>query len=124
MSNELRNSSDSLFIIKISVVFNFYKTPLLIEISYFKLVWYNMIGFIVCCDCLQEYVGFITSMNDVVRSKPIRDLPETIVIRGILDLLDTLDQWITDIPPIEQPQRFGNKAFRTWWSNLKEVLVC
>ena len=36
-------------------------------------------------------------------------------------MLDTLSQWVTETPPIEQPQRFGNKAFRTWFDKLKEV---
>ena len=36
-------------------------------------------------------------------------------------LLDELDKWITDIPPIDQPQRFGNKAFRDWFARLTEV---
>lgn len=60
-------------------------------------------------------------MNEVVKSKPIRDLPDTPVTRGICDLLEILDKWIDDIPPIEQPQRFGNKAFRTWSAKLKAV---
>lgn len=67
-----------------------------------------------------EYIGFINAMNEIVKSKPIRELPETTTVRGILDLLETLDKLINDIPPIEQPQRFGNKAFRAWWSYLKE----
>jgi serine/threonine-protein phosphatase 2A activator len=36
-------------------------------------------------------------------------------------LLDTLDGWIDDIPPLETPQRFGNLAFRTWGKRLEEV---
>src|ERR1044072_2800409 len=29
--------------------------------------------------------------------------------------------WIDEIPPLPTPQRFGNKAFRTWMSRLEEV---
>lgn len=36
-------------------------------------------------------------------------------------MLDTMESWIDQIPPIDQPQRFGNKAFRTWCSKLEEV---
>lgn len=39
------------------------------------------------------------------------------------DMLETLDKWIDEIPPIEQPQRFGNKAFRTFYSKLKDVSI-
>lgn len=36
-------------------------------------------------------------------------------------LLDTLDRWIDETPPVDQPSRFGNKAFRTWYAKLDEV---
>lgn len=26
-----------------------------------------------------------------------------------------------DIPPIDQPMRYGNKAFRTWLDKVREV---
>ena len=39
----------------------------------------------------------------------------------LLHLLDTLDQWIEEIPPLNTPQRFGNLAFRTWGARLEEV---
>ncbi|KAJ3572880.1 hypothetical protein NP233_g2791 [Leucocoprinus birnbaumii] len=35
-------------------------------------------------------------------------------------LLDTLENWIDEIPPLSSPQRFGNLAFRTWGSRLEE----
>ena len=41
--------------------------------------------------------------------------------KKLIDMLDTLDTWIGEIPPIDQPQRFGNKAFRTWCGKLEEV---
>ena len=36
-------------------------------------------------------------------------------------MLDELSVWIDEVPPIEQPQRFGNKAFRDWFKKLQEV---
>ena len=36
-------------------------------------------------------------------------------------MLDTMNSWIDEIPPTDQPQRFGNKAFRTWCNRLEEV---
>ena len=38
-----------------------------------------------------------------------------------MELLDTLDGWVTEIPPQKTPQRFGNLAFRTWGMRLEEV---
>lgn len=39
----------------------------------------------------------------------------------VLTMLETLSKWVDEIPPIQQPQRFGNQAFRTWFNKLKEV---
>lgn len=35
-------------------------------------------------------------------------------------LLDLLMQWVDEIPPLETPQRFGNKAFAIWLNRLEE----
>ncbi|MBN3272212.1 PTPA phosphatase, partial [Polyodon spathula] len=39
-------------------------------------------------------------------------------IENLLALLNTLDRWIDETPPIDQPSRFGNKAFRLWYAKL------
>ena len=41
--------------------------------------------------------------------------------KKLIAMLETMDNWIDEIPPVDQPQRFGNKAFRTWCSKLEEV---
>lgn len=51
-----------------------------------------------------------------MRSDPLHQ-----AIQSLLKLLDTLDGWIDEIPPLESPQRFGNLAFRTWGKRLEEV---
>ncbi|EPT30944.1 phosphotyrosyl phosphate activator (ptpa) protein [Toxoplasma gondii ME49] len=38
----------------------------------------------------------------------------------LLEILETLKIWIEEIPLIEQPMRFGNRAFRTWVDRLQE----
>lgn len=53
-----------------------------------------------------------------MRSDPLHQ-----AIQSLLKLLDTLDEWIDEIPPLESPQRFGNLAFRTWGRRLEEVGV-
>lgn len=40
---------------------------------------------------------------------------------GVLKLLLQLSDWIDEVPPVEQPMRFGNRAFRTWHQRMKEV---
>lgn len=39
----------------------------------------------------------------------------------LLEILNKIDVLIEQVPPIQQPQRFGNKAFHTWYNKLKEV---
>ena len=57
-----------------------------------------------------------------VRGKPISMIKEVAApLAAIVELLDELDKWIDELPPIEQPMRFGNKAFRTWHERLVEV---
>lgn len=34
-------------------------------------------------------------------------------------LIDTLESWIADFPPLESPQRFGNRAFADWLGKLE-----
>lgn len=54
-------------------------------------------------------------------SNPLCVLPVRQTVEKLLDLLGTLDQWINETPPVDQPSRFGNKAFRTWYSKLDQV---
>lgn len=66
-----------------------------------------------------DILGFIAAMNDAVKDKKLRD--EYLVsdtVKKISSLFDTLETWITDIPPIDQPQRFGNKAYRQFYEKL------
>ncbi len=39
----------------------------------------------------------------------------------VINLLETMLSWIDEIPPLPTPQRFGNKAFRTWVTRLEQV---
>ncbi|XP_072422191.1 serine/threonine-protein phosphatase 2A activator [Chiloscyllium punctatum] len=41
-------------------------------------------------------------------------------VEKLIVLLNTLDKWIDETPPVDQPSRFGNKAFRTWYSKLEK----
>ncbi|GFS58740.1 hypothetical protein NPIL_563291 [Nephila pilipes] len=72
-------------------------------------------------EAYHEYMGFVLAMNEATKGKKITDVSITSdFVTKLIGLLDILDNWITEIPPIEQPQRFGNKAFRTFYSKLKE----
>ena len=38
-------------------------------------------------------------------------------------MMDILDRWIDETPPVQQAQRFGNQAFRTFHVRLSEVCL-
>ena len=40
-------------------------------------------------------------------------------LQPIVDFLNVIDKWVDEIPPLEQPMRFGNKAFRTLIDKMK-----
>jgi hypothetical protein len=42
-------------------------------------------------------------------------------IEAVVAVLERIDQITTETPPVQQPSRFGNPAFRTWHTRLTEV---
>ena len=48
---------------------------------------------------------------------------ESIKVERIMMFLDKLIVTVEEIPPIKQPMRFGNKAFRIWHDRLCQVEV-
>lgn len=70
-------------------------------------------------EAYKDLLGFIMTVAESVRGKKTTDschVSET--TEKLLHLLETLESWVDEIPPIEQPQRFGNKAYRTWYEKL------
>ena len=72
-------------------------------------------------EAYSEYLGFILALNEAIQGKPLNvECPQSPVVNNVIEMLNELDEWITQIPPTEQPQRFGNKSFRVWHERLKE----
>ncbi|XP_078143048.1 serine/threonine-protein phosphatase 2A activator isoform X2 [Centroberyx gerrardi] len=68
-----------------------------------------------------DYMGFVLTLNEGVKGKKLTceyQVSET--VEKLLDLLGTLDRWINETPPVDQPSRFGNKAYRTWYAKLDQ----
>nr|XP_010299360.1 PREDICTED: serine/threonine-protein phosphatase 2A activator isoform X2 [Balearica regulorum gibbericeps] len=59
----------------------------------------------------KKEINMVSDMAKWKRSQPIEKL---------VALLNTLDRWIDETPPVDQPSRFGNKAFRTWYAKLDQ----
>lgn len=71
-------------------------------------------------EAYQEYLGFIQMIGGAICGKRIRDgkIEPSPPVQALLEVLNQLDQWIDEIKPAEQQQRFGNKAFRDWYERL------
>ncbi|OCH89595.1 Phosphotyrosyl phosphatase activator [Obba rivulosa] len=68
----------------------------------------------------QDYGLFLRRLSEAVvgRFLPCPD-PQDEGNIAMIRLLDTLDSWIDEIPPLPTPQRFGNLAFRTWGKRVE-----
>lgn len=68
-----------------------------------------------------DYMGFVLTLNESVKGKKLScDYHVSEAIEKLMALLDTLDRWIDETPPVDQPSRFGNKAFRSWYAKLDQ----
>lgn len=66
-----------------------------------------------------DVLGFINAMNAAVKDKKLSDdMNISEPVEKLSSMLTTLDSWINEIPPIDQPQRFGNKAFKQFYDKL------
>ncbi|XP_039765946.1 serine/threonine-protein phosphatase 2A activator-like [Pararge aegeria] len=71
-------------------------------------------------EAYMEYIGFIATLNEAIKAKPLSvDCKVSENISKLVNLLEKLDKLINDFPPVEQPQRFGNTAFRDWLAKVK-----
>nr|XP_003229726.2 PREDICTED: serine/threonine-protein phosphatase 2A activator [Anolis carolinensis] len=68
-----------------------------------------------------DYMGFILTLNEGIKGKKLTcEYRVSEPIEKLVSLLNTLDRWIEETPPVDQPSRFGNKAFRTWYAKLDQ----
>jgi hypothetical protein len=66
-----------------------------------------------------EMLEFVKLCADSIVGKRISDTyPVSEAILCFESFMNQLYDSVSDIPPIQQPMRFGNKAFRQWHSHL------
>ncbi|KAK8968975.1 hypothetical protein KSP40_PGU012332 [Platanthera guangdongensis] len=70
----------------------------------------------------RHFLGFVAALSDSVRSRKISDpiSPLTPIISHLLSVIETLDKWIDDIPPLPHSSRYGNPAYRSWHEKLSD----
>lgn len=62
-------------------------------------------------------MAFVRVCNDAVigvrsQVEPMLGEPQTGAVDRVVAMLQLMASWVDDIPPIDEPMRFGNKAFR------------
>ena len=73
--------------------------------------------------CVQDILAFVTRLNESVRGKSYNAAcPQSDGVRNVVAVLDTMASWIEEYPPVDQPQRYGNKVFRSYYARLQEVI--
>lgn len=73
-------------------------------------------------DSGKHFLGFVVALSESIRSKKISDpCHQSAVTNTILSILETLVQWVDEIPPTQQAARYGNVSFRTWHERLVET---
>lgn len=71
-------------------------------------------------EAYRDYVGFIATLNESIKGKSTKEMYISDAANKVLEIIRTLDKWIEEVPPIQQPQRFGNKAFRDWFARVND----
>ncbi|VVC45166.1 Hypothetical protein CINCED_3A000922 [Cinara cedri] len=74
-------------------------------------------------EAYNDYIGFISAMNKSVCAIPLnKPLSLSNESKLILNILNSIDNWITEVEPLKESCRFGNKAFSTFYNLLKTRL--
>lgn len=68
-----------------------------------------------------EISGFVKASADAIVSKKISDVTQVSqAILKVVAFMDRLFDLVSEIPPLKQPMRFGNRAFKQFHSRLCE----
>ncbi|XP_028771819.1 serine/threonine-protein phosphatase 2A activator [Neltuma alba] len=71
-------------------------------------------------DSGKNFLGFVVALSESIRGHKISDpCHQSDTINCIVAVLDSLTQWVEEIPPVQQAGRYGNIAYRTWHSRLE-----
>ncbi|KAL7605374.1 uncharacterized protein LOC111886219 [Lactuca sativa] len=69
----------------------------------------------------KNYLGFVVALSESIRGHKISDpCHMSPTITSIISILQTLLQFVDEIPPLQQSARYGNLAYRDWHSRMTE----
>ncbi|XP_058059342.1 serine/threonine-protein phosphatase 2A activator-like [Anopheles bellator] len=67
-----------------------------------------------------DLMGFISSMSVALQgTRASQNVEISPVIEKLLKAIDRLEQLAIETPPIDQPARFGNAAFKSWFQKMR-----
>ncbi|KAJ9535099.1 hypothetical protein OSB04_un001823 [Centaurea solstitialis] len=73
-------------------------------------------------DTSKNFVGFVVALSESIRGRKISDpCHESPVVTSIVSILQTLIQFVDEIPPFQQSARYGNLAYRDWHGRMTET---
>ena len=68
-----------------------------------------------------DLLGFINSICVCIQGKPLSyNCHMSTCTQKLVEMLEKFEKLAIETPPIDQPQRFGNAAFKTWYKKLTE----
>eukprot|EP00931_Biecheleriopsis_adriatica_P049197 TRINITY_DN28453_c0_g1_i1.p1 TRINITY_DN28453_c0_g1~~TRINITY_DN28453_c0_g1_i1.p1 ORF type:complete len:355 (-),score=80.02 TRINITY_DN28453_c0_g1_i1:55-1119(-) len=71
----------------------------------------------------QQLGSFTGELAEAAKGLPItadRRSAASPLVKALAEMLDEIERWVEEFPPLAQPMRFGNKAFRQWHGRLCE----
>lgn len=70
-----------------------------------------------------NFMTFIQELQKSVESKSYSETGLSPKFQDLINLLETLELLIEEVPPLQQKMRFGNLAFRTWHERVQTVII-
>ena len=68
---------------------------------------------------LKNFMGFILALNEAAQGQPLSaHTSASSAINSMVQVLDTLNSWVDEIPPAKQALRYGNPAYREWFAKV------
>lgn len=68
-----------------------------------------------------DIIGFINALSQAIQGKKLsQKLEQSPIADNIVRIFEEdLNKMVDETPPLDQPQRFGNKAYRDWFEKMK-----
>lgn len=71
-----------------------------------------------------DLLGFVNSICMCIQGKTLSHKCQmSACTQKLVEMLEKLEKLAIETPPIDQPQRFGNAAFKSWYQKMKDHLA-